>query len=178
MRKFAKALRHGFLFSGFWARSSVISASVCVSGVQAPLTAQIIGGWYGHRCHIYSDCRINQLPSEVKLTVRGFFWCHNQANLSVQTHYCQSVKSELLETVGRFIDHSYSPLYGDVSSTVLHTTLRAALLYFFFLNLMPTDFGYSCVQKDTSAAGICLSCSSHCCEHEGTSCEYYRYLVT
>lgn len=150
-----------FYSAGFWARSAVISTSVCVcvSGVQAPLTAQIIGGWYGHRCHIYSDCRINQLPSELKLTVRGFFWCHNQANLSAQTHYCQSVKSELLETVGRFIDHSYSPLYGDVSSTIPHTALRAAWLY--FSRLMPTDFGYSCVQKDAPAAGICLSCCSH-----------------
>lgn len=121
-----------FYSAGFWARSAVISASVFVSGVQTPLTAQIIGGWYGHRCHIYSDCRINQLPSELKLTVRGFSWCQNQANLSTQTRYCQSVKSELLETVGhRVIDHCFSPLYEDVSSTLLHTALRAACCVFF-----------------------------------------------
>lgn len=176
MWKSTKALRQGFLFSGFWARSAVISTSVCVSGVQAPLTAQIIGGWYGHRCHIYSDCRINQLPSELKLTVRGFSWCHNQANLSAQTHYCQSVKSELLETVGRFIDHSYSPLYGDVSSTVPHTALRAAWLY--FSHLMPTDFGCSCVAKRRpSSWNLFELLLSHCCERESASCEHYLHLI-
>lgn len=74
-----------FTTAAFFGRSGVISASLCVS-VQAPLTAQTVGGCvggrYGHRCHNYSDFKTNQLPSNSRLT--GTFCPRpKQADLSV-----------------------------------------------------------------------------------------------
>lgn len=78
--------------SGFFGRSGVISASLCVS-VQAPLTARIIGGEggarYGHRCHNYTDFKINQLPNNFRLTTGTFCPRPEQANLSVTASECQ-----------------------------------------------------------------------------------------
>lgn len=48
-----------------------------------------------------------------------------------------------------------------------------------FLHLQLTDLGYSCVQKDAPAAGICLaSALKHCCKHEGALHAYFFWRLT
>ena len=166
---------------------------VCVfGGVQAPLTAQIIGGvirsQMSHLLRLQDKSITQQLQFD------------RQELLPVPTR-AEPVRSDAILSkcqkwtfadcglVYRSVPFSFSfhsppSSVRDVSSTIppliQHTAPSGWICCLFFLSrLQLPDFsfffflfflGYSCVQKDAPAAGICLAPSFHTHTHTKTHC--------
>lgn len=125
------------------------SASVCAAGAQAPLTAQIIGGWYGHRCHIYSDCEINQLPPRLHIDQQELYYHHHHYyyySIASARHrptwrltldIVKVAKVELLETAGLVYRSALSLSFvGTCPLTIPDTAHTAPSGWIFFLLLL------------------------------------------